>query len=387
MIELESCIRFLQNLIQIKSLPGQEEKIARLVFNQMVQLGYDDCRVDEAGNVIGLFKGTGQVPPLNFNTHLDHVDVGEEESWPFPPFSGFQDKGKIWGRGAVDIKGPLASQVYAIGSLIRAKNRPPGDIYVTSVVQEEVGGVGACYLASHLKTPFVIVGEPSKNQIKLGHRGRVELVITFRGKSSHASMPHLACNPLYSAAAFINLLKNLPMSSDPTLGMSTVVPTILKTDQTSSNVIPSEVKITCDWRSVAGETSQHIAGKLSDLANQSIQDGISCSVEIPSSQKKTYTGLELPSVSEHPSFALASNDPLVQSAFSILNYTIGPREKPDVWRFATDGGHFYQAGQKVIGFGPGDDRLAHTIDESIEITAIKEAIIGYRSLALGLLRD
>jgi len=387
MMELEACVQFLQKLIQTKSLSCQEEDVAKLVKLQMDELGFDRTQIDKAGNVIGLLKGTGNSPAINFNTHLDHVDVGEETAWPFPPFDGTLSGGKIWGRGAVDIKGPLACQVFGIGSLIRKGKRPPGDVYVTAVVQEEVGGVGARYLVSHFQTPLVIVGEPSNNQLRIGHRGRVELNVTFRGKSSHASMPHLADNPLFSGALFIDKIKAMDMLEDPILGSSTMVPTVVTTDQTSPNVIPSEVSLTCDWRTVSGENSTNIVKRITELADQCLQKGITYTVDVPVYNQKTYSGLDFPATAEHPSFSIPVDDPLVRSAISILNDTIGPRLKPEVWRFATDGGYFAKAGQKVLGFGPGDDKLAHTIKESIEVSSLKEAIIGNRSLAMGLTNE
>ena len=108
-----------------------------------------------------------------FNTHIDHVDVGDPSRWPYPPYAATLHDGEIWGRGASDLKGPLACQVYA-GALLKRTGLPvPNDIYVVGVVQEEVSGLGSYHLASHLKTDYAVLGEPSANMLALGHRGRV----------------------------------------------------------------------------------------------------------------------------------------------------------------------------------------------------------------------
>ncbi len=167
--DLEACVEFLQRLIQTRSLPGREREIARVVYREMEQLGFDQVRQDEAGNVIGLIRGNGDAPPVMLNTHLDHVDVGDPAGWPHPPFGGEIHEDRVWGRGAVDIKGPMAAQVVGVARLL-VGSKPPGDVWVTGVVQEEIGGVGARHLAETLPTPIVVVGEPSRNTLRRGQR-------------------------------------------------------------------------------------------------------------------------------------------------------------------------------------------------------------------------
>ena len=164
------CVEFLQRLIQTESMSGEEGAIATLVAEEMTRLGYEEVRIDEAGNVIGVIRGRGEAPSVMFNTHLDHVDVGDPTAWPHPPFGGEIADGRVWGRGAVDIKGPLAAQVYGIARLKDA-GPPPGDVYVTGVVQEEVGGLGARYLAERLRTDLVLIGEPQQQPASAGTPG------------------------------------------------------------------------------------------------------------------------------------------------------------------------------------------------------------------------
>jgi len=384
MKDLKSCIEFLQQLIQTRSFSFQERKLADLLRSRMEKLGFDEAWIDPAGNVIGRVRGRGEAPPLHFNTHLDHVDEGDPDDWPYPPYEGVSAEGRIWGRGAVDIKGPLACQVSAVGSILREGIRPPGDLYVTAVVQEELGGVGAQYLVKHLDTPLVVVGEPSRNELRIGHRGRVEIEVVFQGRSAHASMPHLGANPLFPTARFIDRLRQLEMQEDPMLGKASVEPTLLKTDQTCTNVIPGEVRLVCDWRTVADQTAEEVSGILRELAGECSAEGIKPSIIVPVYDQPTYTGLHFPATAEHPSYSIPVDDGMVRTAMDILNRSIGLQSEPKVWRFATDGGHFARAGWKVIGFGPGDDRLAHTVRESIEIDALRDALTGYRALALEL---
>ncbi|NIP86752.1 MAG: M20/M25/M40 family metallo-hydrolase, partial [Planctomycetales bacterium] len=110
--------------------------------------------------------------------------------WPYPPFSGEIHDGRLWGRGSADMKGPLAAMIHAVGALAREGIRPPGDLYVAAVVQEEVGGLGTQKLVQTVRPDCAVVGEASSNHLARGHRGRVEVVVRVQGRSVHASVPH-----------------------------------------------------------------------------------------------------------------------------------------------------------------------------------------------------
>jgi len=368
MPDLEPCVSFLRRLIQTPSLPGQEEDLARLVVAEMQDLGYDEAGVDEVGTVVGTIRGRGDAASVVFNTHLDHVDVGDPSRWPHPPFGGEIHQERVWGRGAVDIKGPLASQVHAAASLLR--ERPPGDVLVTAVVQEEVGGVGARTLAHRLEPSLMVVGEPSSNQVRRGHRGRTEILVHLIGRSVHASVPASGLNPLISLGRFLARLEEVERVEHPELGRSSVAPTLLRTDQTSGNVVPGEVWLTCDWRNVPGEAPERARESLERLAVEVAEPGVAVEVTIPTQPLVSWTGRTVETSAAHPAYLLAAEHPAVVAASS-LAAECGASGDADVWRFATDGSHFYEAGWTPVGFGPGDEGLAHTVDENVEIAALE----------------
>lgn len=375
--DLEACVSFLQQLIRTPALSGQEGEIARLVATTMEALGYEEVSIDEVGNVIGLVRGRGSAPAVIFNTHLDNVDVGDPAAWPRPPYGGEVHDGTVFGRGAVDIKGPLAAQVFGVGRLVAAGG-PPGDVYVTAVVQEEIGGVGARAMAARWtgerQPPPVIVGEPSSNTVRRGHRGRTEIAAVFRGRSVHASVPQNGVNPLISAGRFLAGLPTIEHRIDPELGPSSVTPTLISTDQTSANVVPSEVRLTCDWRNVPGESAADALAVLQELADRSVDEGASVEVTVPVVERRTYTGETASIPADNPAYLLAADDPLVVAVEGVVRDCFGDCPPAGVWKFATDGGHFAAAGLSPVGFGPGNEFLAHTIDERIEVEAIERAL-------------
>lgn len=383
MPELDPCVDFLQRLIRTPSLPGQEADVAQLLVAEMRELGYRDVRTDDAGNVIGRIPGRGAAPPLMFVTHLDHVDVGDPEAWPHPPFGGEIHDDRVWGRGAVDIKGPLAAQVHGVAALLEDSIEPPGDVYVTATVQEEVGGLGARHLVTHLRPPLAIVGEPSRNEVRRGHRGRTELVLHAVGRSVHASVPDEGINALDVVAGFIAGLRDLEMRRDPDLGASTVVPSLIRIDQTSANVVPGEAWLTCDWRNVPGESGEDAREALAAVAIAAAErhQGARAEVLVPTFERTSFTGLTMQIEASNPAYCHPADHPAVLSVREILAEALGADIPVGVWRFATDGGHFALAGMTCVGFGPGDDLLAHTVNESIGLDELEAGLRGYAALA------
>ena len=399
MIALTKCYRaemiaFCQRIVQTPSLPGEEGDVAAMIRAEMERLGYDQVWSDDWGNVVGLLRGQGMgriVPcPIRcsvmFNGHMDHVDPGDPKDWLYPPYGGEIHDGRLWGRGAADMKGPLAAMIHAGGALAREGIRPPGDLYVAAVVQEEVGGLGTQKLAQAIHPDCAVVGEASSNHLARGHRGRVEVVVRVRGKSVHASVPHQGVNPHAVLARFIQRLETYPLAQNETFGCSTVAPTLYLADQRSSNVLPGQVCLHLDWRNIPGETADDVLAQLRPLL-------AACLAEVEGSQGEvllhtrdlcTYTGQTAVFPDIFPSFGLAVNDPLVQKSQRVLARTLARPVDVIIWRFATDGGHLMAAGVPTVGFGPAEAHTLHTVRESVPVEMLAEGMLGYIALALEL---
>lgn len=388
-------VDFARRLVQAPSLPGQEGDVARIVADEMRALGYDEVRTDQTGNVIGMISATAPMPPgsnrrhrsIMFNTHMDQVDVGDHARWPYPPFAAQVVGDEIWGRGTSDLKAALACQVYA-GALLKASGAPLlNDVYVTGVVQEEIGGHGAAMLASELQTDYVVVGEPSRNRLALGHRGRFEIHVTITGKSVHASVPSTGINPLYSMSRFLQSLETLTFQPDPqhpALGPTSVAPTRISTDQLSANVVPGECKVILDIRNTPGDRPQDILTRIQGLLEPALTGGATGRAEIPPTPMTSYTGVtriyDIPAVP----FGISENSPFVQRASAIVSQALRREAEKQLWRFATDAGHFAARGMQVIGFGPGYEEVIHTVDERISITLMTEGMVANAALALAI---
>jgi succinyl-diaminopimelate desuccinylase len=377
----QDLVSFAQRLVQTPSLSGQETEVADLLASEMVRLGYDKVWVDDAGNVIGHIAG-GDGPSLMLNGHMDHVDAGDPGHWSHPPFDGLVHAGDLWGRGVADMKGALAAMVHAGGVVKKLGAPPPADLYVTGVVQEEVGGLGARRLTQTLPAARAVVGEASNNHLRRGHRGRVEWTVHFEGRSVHASMPHLGLNPHLSLARFVSGLSSLPMAGDPDLGVATVAPTRVNSEPWSANVTPAALHLVLDWRDIPSEGPAEIQTQLESLLSDSLEPGCQGSVELMIKELVTYTGFQMSYPDAFPSFTTAADHPWLVRAQKSLSVALEREVEVGVWPFTTDGGHFSAAGATVIGFGPGDASVVHTVQERLPIEQLVESVVGYAALSL-----
>jgi succinyl-diaminopimelate desuccinylase len=376
----QDLVSFAQKLVQTYSMPGQEARVAAVIQAEMEGLGYDRVWLDEVGNVVGHIEG-GAGTSLMFNGHMDHVDAGDPERWPHPPFGGEIHDGALWGRGAADMKGALAAMVYAGGLAKKLPTPLPGDLYVSAVVQEEVGGLGARHLARTLPVERVVVGEASDNHLRRGHRGRVELHARWYGRSVHASMPDLGINPHFSMVRFVDGLQTLDMARDHDYGGSTVAPTRIQSEPASANVTPSDLRLTLDWRNVPGESCDQIVAKLEALLERTLEPGCRGRVQIAKKELVSHTGFQMEYPDTFPSFTTSAEHPWLAEGQAALEAVLGRGVEVGTWRFATDGGHFAAAGATVLGFGPGDDTVVHTVEERLPLDQLVESVVGYMALA------
>jgi succinyl-diaminopimelate desuccinylase len=381
---LDGAVALAQRMIRIRSLSGEEREMADLVREAMLALSYDEVTVDEVGNVIGVIRGSGGGRSVMFNSHLDTVDCGELSRWKHQPFAGDVEDGMLWGLGASDTKGAFACQIVAAAALKQEGLLPPGDIYVVGVVHEESSGFGSIYLAPRLVTDVVILGEASDNQLKIGHRGRLEFDLHLRGKSTHASVPARGVNPHFTAAKILLALQALPLAADPFFGVSSVAPTLYTTDNKSGNVTPGEVVLSLDWRNIPAESADDVQQQLQTLVDSCLEPGISAEIRLKMRDVVCYTGYKGRGMAGEPSYATPPDDSDVLRAQAVLEKALARPVHINVCQFATDGGHFRVHGCKVLIFAPVEEKYCHTADDSVAIEKMREAILGNMALALGL---
>ncbi|MBT8338269.1 MAG: M20/M25/M40 family metallo-hydrolase [Gemmatimonadetes bacterium] len=371
--DFAGALAFAQDLIRIPSLPGAEGGVADRVLREFEALGLSDVRRDAAGNVIGVVKGSGRGATVLLNAHLDVVAEGDHEEWEYPPFGAVVADGCLHGRGAMDIKGPLALMTYAAAA---TAGRLPGDVVVAHTVFEERGGLGMKHLLESGAVPpdVVIIGESTHGDICIGHRGRAELEGVLTGLAGHASAPERARNALDLLPAALEAVADVAAAqpSDPLLGPSTLVATDVRVAPTSRNVIPDTVVLGLDWRILPGTTEADLVGAVRRALDRRLAErpeGLDYEVRMATEAQVTYTGLARDRGLLTPGFLVEADHAIVTAVAAAAGRrdTEGPAAvRP--WTFATDGGWSCGVhGIPSFGFAPGEERWAHTNRERLDL--------------------
>ncbi len=390
----EAALSFAADLIRIPGLPGREGDVARRVREEMQALGLADVRVDDVGNVIGVARGRGEAPPVLLNAHLDVVAEGVHADWEVPPFSGEVRDGCLHGRGAMDIKGPLAIQTYAAAGMI---GEAPGDVIVAHTVLEERGGLGMKHLldSGAVDPAAVVLGEATHGDVCIGHRGRAELEIVLEGMAGHASAPGRASNALDLLGSALAAVRDLAeeQESDPVLGASSLVATMVDVRPETRNVIPDHVVLAVDWRVLPGSTEESLVKRLHDRLHERIPSpraaGLFYYVRLATERQRTYTGVEEDWRLFSPGFLMSPEHPVVRAAAKAVGVRSGGAGAATVrpWGFATDGGWSRGVhGIPTVGFAPGEERYAHTNRERLEVAEARWAFGRYPHLIASLQR-
>jgi succinyl-diaminopimelate desuccinylase len=216
-----------------------------------------------------------------------------------------------------------------------------------------------------------VLGEPSGNTLALGHRGILELWLTFHGRSVHASAPERGQNPNYALAAFLMQLEAAvaALPAHPVLGPTTVAPTIVQVDTTSGNVTPAWTRVLLDFRT-ATESVDSLRALIDRLAG-----------DAPHSLSYA-EGLEPLVGSDAPlaGYYTAPDSPLVARAAAAIAAGTGHAPELTCYRFATDGRHFAPHGLPIVGYAPGEEQMAHTAGESIPLAQVAENLRGLVAL-------
>jgi succinyl-diaminopimelate desuccinylase len=379
----ESALSFAADLIRIPGLPGQEGAVAARVREEMEALGLADVRVDAVGNVIGVARGRGEAPPVMLASHLDVVAEGDPAEWEVPPFSGVTKDGFLHGRGAMDIKGPLALQTHVAAALV---GRAAGDVIVAHTVLEERAGLGMRHLleSGTVDPAAVILGEATHGDVCIGHRGRAELEVVIEGLAGHASAPDRARNPLDLVGAVLDAVRDVARhrASDPVLGEETLVATMVDVRPETRNVIPDQVVVAVDWRMLPGADEAGLVARLSAAVEARIgvpPEGLRYGVRFARERQRTYTGVEENVSFLSPSFLMSHDHPVVVAAALAAGRRAGSgpaNVRP--WKFATDGGWSSGVhGIPTIGFAPGEERYAHTNRERLDVEEARWAYERY----------
>jgi putative selenium metabolism hydrolase len=382
----EPIIHFLRDICAIPSIHSQIGPVGERVAEEMRRLGFDEVRFDTMGNILGRV-GHGPTVVV-YDSHIDTVGVGDPAAWRWDPFTGKIDNGILYARGACDEKGSTPGMIYgiALGRDLGLIAKDQYTIYYFGNMEEWCDGIAPNSFVDvdpRVKPDFVVIGEPTKMQVYRGHKGRLELKITAKGRSAHAASNHLGDNAIYKMLPIIEAISRLePQLGDHAfLGHGNITVSDMRVETPSINAVPDKCTIFIDRRMTFGETKADVRAQLEALIPADQRGSIV--LEELFYDEPSYTGFVFPVDKYFPAWALDEDHPLVVAGQQ-TRHAIGLADTPaGKWNFSTNGIYWAgKAGIPAIGFGPGDEVTAHTTEDSVSLDDVVKATEFYALLPM-----
>lgn len=368
----------LAGMIKIPSLSGEEKAVVEHLKPVAEAAGFDEVRVDGLGNLICRIGNGPKI--LAIDGHIDTVDTGDLDQWEKDPFSGQIDDTYVYGRGSVDQEGGVAAMITA-GRILHELAYDGGfTIYFTITVMEEDAD-GLCWLwlieREGLKPDFVVITEPTNLGVYRGHRGRMELDVRFRGVSAHGSAPERGDNAIYKASRGALALEKLneELKPDPFLGKGTIVISRFTSSAPSLCAVADGAELHVDRRLTWGETKEIAVGQIQEAC------GPEAEVSVTMYDRISYTGAQYPQEAYFPTWKIPEEHRLVRAGATTFRELFESEPVVDKWTFSTNAVSIcgrYEI--PTIGFGPGNEVMAHAPNEHTPVDHLEKASAFYALL-------
>ena len=374
----EDLVAFLRDIVAVPSPSGGEESVARRIAAEMEAVGFDEVKFDALGNVLGRMGDGPRV--VAFDAHIDTVDVTDRDQWSCDPFTGKLEDGRIYGRGAVDQKAGMAGMVYAARIMKDLGLLDGLQVWmVGSVMEEDCDGL--CWhhiLQEKTLTPEVVVStEPTGLTLCRGQRGRMEIRVTARGRSCHGSAPDRGDNAATKLAPACLLIDELNerLGGDDFLGKGTCCVTWFGVEGPSLCAVPDKAELHIDRRLAAGETKESALAEVRELLAAA---GIEAEVWMLTYEVPAWTGLVYPMEKYYPTWVMPEDHPAVRAGVAAHEAVFGAPPEVSRWTFSTNGVAINGLhGVPCIGFGPGEERMAHAANEYVPVDDVVKACAFY----------
>lgn len=364
-------VELTRTLIRLQSVnpPGDEAACAAHVAELLQEAGFA-VRLHAFGpnriNVVARRGAEGAGAPICFTGHLDTVPVGAV-GWSVDPFGGEVRDGRLYGRGASDMKSGVAAMIAAAERVASRLDDAPGVMLVLTG-GEETGCEGATHLAGCAgalgEAGAIVVGEPTSNQPRVGHKGALWLAATCAGRAAHGAMPDLGVNAIYRSVAILEKLRDFGFNLAPHDGLGSPTLNVGRINGgLNINSVPDHVEVGVDIRTVPGmdhhrlreDLSRHLAPELDAIDTLLDLDGV-------------WTSPDDPWLRNAMANLLAESDE--QPATGVPFFTDASVLKPALGNAPT------------LILGPGETQLAHQADEYCHVARLHEAVDIYERLML-----
>ena len=360
----------LKRLIQAESTAGTGEAAAADVIARRFHEHGIDSRIDlwdgNRANLVVHIKTARKRPALLFLCHLDVVGA-DEEAWEHAPFGATEENGRIYGRGAVDMKGGITAIVEAICDLADSQAKLQGDIVFAATAGEETDSSGIERFMQHRdwlpELAGAVLPEPTDLSVVTAHRGLFWLKITTKGKAAHSSMPQRGVNAIMSMKRVLDALEQyrIPFEPHPLLGNSAMSINTISGGE-AMNIVPDRCTIGVDIRTLPGQSHDglryDIERLLASLKADVPQFDAELAVERSAEAMETDPGCEF-----------------VKTFCSAVDVNL-----TNAIGFTTDAPHLAPLGTPAVIYGPGKPRLCHQADEYIDTADLERAADRFKNV-------
>lgn len=388
MYNKDDLIGFCQDIIRIPSFAGKEKEVIQRAYQELLKLNFDHVEIDDFGSVVGILRN-GDGPTVIFDAHMDTVGVEPRSEWSVDPFGAEVRDNKIYGRGAMDMKGPSSAMVYGLSALINSREAFRGTVIASLTTLEEISeAVALAHVIDQFGADIIVICEATNLRLARAQRGRAEIALTTNGVPSHSSTPQFGIDAVQKMTSLIEKMNALPMPTHPFLGSGVQALTdIISKPYPAISTIPYECRVTYDRRLLIGETEESILAELEEMirAAQAEDPKLKATAEIVHAAYSAYTGKSYDFKKFLPAWEMPENHPVVLTASKALAEAQVGEGVIGRWHFCTNGSLPERHSRlPIIGFGPGEEGLAHRKDEYIGIDHLIEAACGYTALAKAL---
>ncbi len=361
--------------------PGNEILAVRVVeeFFQSLQIPYEIFEKEKGrANIVGYIgrrDGQPAAPSLLVACHLDVVPAGD--GWQGNPFEAWIENGRIYGRGASDNKGQMASLMAVARYLKEHESKLKGQFILVGAADEERGSaLGLEYLLNEcgIRADYAIIPDVAHNMqlIDVTEKGALFVEITSHGKQAHGSRPESGINAIWNMIALLERVKHFqfnrtshPLHTPPTLNLGSIH------SGTAPNIVPAVCTAQLDIRYLPEDSPDNIIG------------GIQTLIKEVESQRPARFDLKI--VSSQPPSAVPADNPLVGTISKHTEVVLGKKPQPRGMSGTTVTKQLIQKGITAVGFGPGDDTEAHAANESIGIQELVDFAVIMTFISLDML--
>ncbi len=380
--------KFLRDMIAIPSESCDEEKVILRIKEEMELVGFDSVKIDSMGNILGTIGHGKHI--IAMDAHIDTVGVGEINNWIVDPYIGLENDEEIYGRGASDQEGGMASMVYA-GKIIKELGLEDDyTLIITGTVQEEdCDGLCWQYIIEEdkIRPEFVVITEPTSCRIYRGHRGRMEIKIHTSGISCHGSAPERGDNAIFKMAPILIELEQLnhQLLDNEFLGKGTLTVSEIFHSSPSRCAVADGCTVSVDRRLTDGETFESALEEIRMLPSVKKANAV---VSMYDYARPSYTNLVYPTKAYFPTWVLDEEHIACQSTINAYKNLFDEDPVVDKWTFSTNGVSIMgRYNIPCIGFGPGHEDQAHAPNEKTWKKELIKACALYAALPGEYLRQ